>query len=234
MEKGETLTRVARKYNRSVTLLARLNGLNPQDPLKEGVYIFIPPPSDLSSSPQESKVSSSSQSSPVSRKPSEKSSSREDMQKGIASSEKYKSRPSQSSDQDPPNSASSPKASSNGFLWPVEGKIIREYSVNKSAPHKGIDIAAKKGATVVAAKSGKVIYSDDGIPGYGKTIIIDHGDKISSVYSHNSELLVKAGRSVIQGTAIALVGTSGRASDPHLHFEIRRNAVCVNPRLYLP
>jgi murein DD-endopeptidase MepM/ murein hydrolase activator NlpD len=217
VEKGDTLAKVADKYNRSAAFLARLNGLNPQKPLKQGSYIYIPPIKNKDT-----------------QKAPDKTPPKVEKTKEIVSAEKYKSSPPQSPDPDSKSSSVSRKASSKGFIWPLEGKITKDFSNSKDSPHKGMDIAAKQGVTVVAAKSGKVIYCDDGIPGYGKLIIIDHEDKISSVYAHNSELLVKVGQYVAQGTPIARVGSTGRSNGPHLHFEIRRNAIPGDPRKYLP
>jgi murein DD-endopeptidase MepM/ murein hydrolase activator NlpD len=217
VEKGDTLIKLAGKYNLSASFLARLNGLNPQKPLKQGSYIYIPPIKNKDT-----------------QKAPDKTPPKLEKTKEIASAEKYKSSPPQSPDPDSKSSSVSRKASSKGFIWPLEGKITKDFSNSKDSPHKGLDIAAKQGAKVVAAQSGKVIYCDDGIPGYGKLIIIDHEDKISSVYAHNSELLVKVGQYVAQGTPIAHVGSTGRSNGPHLHFEIRRNAIPGDPRKYLP
>ncbi len=218
VEKGDTLARVASKYKCTVAILAKTNGLNPQHPLKEGTYIYIPPVENIPG-----------------RKSTEKPPVKPEKPKEIASSGEYKSKAPEPPSEPAPKSSPAPqKASSKGFIWPTQGKVTKDFSNSKSSPHKGLDIAAKQGITVVAAQSGKVIYSDDGIPGYGKLIIIDHESRISTVYAHNSELLVKVGQWVDQGTPIALVGSTGRASGPHLHFEIRKNAVPVDPGKYLP
>jgi len=112
--------------------------------------------------------------------------------------------------------------------------VTREYQTNKESPHKGLDIEAPPGTTVRAARSGKVIYADGGIPSYGLMVIIDHDDKMSTVYAHNSEILVAVGDHVRAGQAVAKVGRTGRATTDHLHFEIRRDALPVNPRNFLP
>ncbi|MCX6999633.1 MAG: M23 family metallopeptidase [Candidatus Sumerlaeota bacterium] len=126
------------------------------------------------------------------------------------------------------------RPSSKGFIWPLRGKILKDYSGAKDSPHKGLDISAPKGTLIKAAKDGKVIYSGDGIPGYGNLVILEHKDGLSTVYAHNSENLVRVGEWVSQGSVIAKVGSTGRATTNHLHFEMRRNALPVNPRLYLP
>lgn len=121
------------------------------------------------------------------------------------------------------------------FIWPVKGKIILYFGVQKGAsPNKGIDIQAREGATVVASRSGKVIFSDDKVKGYGKTLILDHGDELQTLYAHNSEILVKIGDEVKQFTPIAKAGTTGRTKTPYLHFEIRKRHQPQNPFYYLP
>lgn len=121
------------------------------------------------------------------------------------------------------------------FIWPVKGKIILYFGAQKgTSPNKGIDIQAREGATVVASRSGKVIFFDDKVKGYGKTLILDHGDELQTLYAHNSESLVKIGDEVKQFTPIAKVGTTGRARTPYLHFEIRKRHQPQNPFYYLP
>lgn len=120
------------------------------------------------------------------------------------------------------------------FRMPLQGKITRKFSVGGNTVHKGIDIAAPEGTAIYAARSGKVIYSDDSIPGYGNMIIIDHLDGFCSLYAHNKKNLVKVNQSVKRGERIALVGQTGKATAPHLHFEIRYKAEAVDPMKYFP
>ncbi len=95
--------------------------------------------------------------------------------------------------------------------------------------HKGVDIAAPSGTLVVAALSGKVVYAGSGFSGYGKTVIIDHQNGFLSLYSHLRRILTKVGRMVRQRDVIGKVGKTGRATGPHLHFEIRHDERLVNP-----
>lgn len=121
------------------------------------------------------------------------------------------------------------------FIWPVRGKIILSFGEKRdSTPNKGIDIQARDGIVVVASRSGRVTFSEEKVKGFGKTIIIDHGDGLQTVYSHNSEILAKIGEDVKQAHPIAKVGSTGRGNYPYLHFEIRKRHKPQNPFYYLP
>jgi murein DD-endopeptidase MepM/ murein hydrolase activator NlpD len=95
-------------------------------------------------------------------------------------------------------------------------------------------MAADVGEPVYAIADGEVIYAGDGLRGYGNVVILRHDRKTSSLYAHNSELKVKLGDQVRQGTLIALLGSTGHSTGPHVHFEIRDGDVAVNPRSVLP
>lgn len=121
------------------------------------------------------------------------------------------------------------------FVWPLKGKVVSFYgSYKDGVKNKGIDIKARHGEPVIASRSGKVSFIDENMKGFGKTVIIDHTDGYSSVYSHNSQILVTVEQKVRQGTVIAKAGQSGRASSPKLHFEIRRKHKPQNPFYFLP
>ncbi len=121
------------------------------------------------------------------------------------------------------------------FIWPVKGRMMSFYgSKNNGVSNKGIDICVREGVNVVASRSGKVVFCDAKLKGYGQTVILDHLDGFSTLYAHNSVVLVKQGEMVKQGQPIAKVGSSGRVSRPCLHFEIRKGDKSQNPFYYLP
>ncbi len=95
-----------------------------------------------------------------------------------------------------------------------------------------MDFAAGYGSTIRAADSGTVLYSG-WYGGYGKTVIINHGKGITTLYGHSSKLYVNAGESVKRGQAISAIGSTGLSTGPHLHFEVRKNGTPVNPANYL-
>jgi lipoprotein NlpD len=119
------------------------------------------------------------------------------------------------------------------LIWPIAGMVNSGFGPRGSGLHDGIDIAAPEGTPVRAVEKGEVIYSDQ-IRGYGNIVIIRHGGGIVSVYAHNQINLVGAGQSVEQGDVIAKVGSTGRVTGPHLHFEIRKHNVAQDPVRYLP
>jgi murein DD-endopeptidase MepM/ murein hydrolase activator NlpD len=121
------------------------------------------------------------------------------------------------------------------WIWPVpRGEIISYFGApRRGHAHGGIDIRGARGDMVFASRAGRVVYSGSGMRGYGKTVIVDHGDGYSSLYAHNSKLLVQVGQRVERGQPIARVGRSGNASGEHCHFEIRHNDNPVDPLLHL-
>jgi len=124
------------------------------------------------------------------------------------------------------------------LIWPTTGRITSPFGyrvhpiLKKRKYHSGIDIAAPRGTPIVAADSGVIIFSGNN-GGYGKMISINHGNGISTVYAHCDVLLVSAEQKVSKGQRIALVGSTGLSTGPHLHFEVRKNGVPTNPLSYL-
>lgn len=124
-----------------------------------------------------------------------------------------------------------PKSGDLNWLWPTEGKI-RTTFLGSNPARKGISIRGKEGQDVKAAEAGVVVYSGDGLLGYGELIIIKHNDSYLSAYGHNKKRLVQEGQSIKRGEVIAHLGSSGTNVD-NLHFEIRKNGQPVNPLDYV-
>lgn len=123
------------------------------------------------------------------------------------------------------------KVSGNKMAWPTVGNRITQYF---SWRHNGLDIANKIGTPIYAADSGTVIISQGGYNGgYGNTIVIDHGGGKKTRYGHASKLLVKVGDKVEKGQTIMLMGSTGRSTGSHLHFEVLINGVRYNPLNYI-
>jgi murein DD-endopeptidase MepM/ murein hydrolase activator NlpD len=125
------------------------------------------------------------------------------------------------------------------FIWPAHGStsslfgLKRFFNDEPRAPHSGVDIAAGLGAIVQAPATGVVIQTGDYFFN-GQTIMIDHGQGIVSMLCHLSRTDVKIGQTVAQGDPIGLVGMSGRATGPHLHFGVSLNDARIDPMLLLP
>jgi murein DD-endopeptidase MepM/ murein hydrolase activator NlpD len=120
------------------------------------------------------------------------------------------------------------------FIWPVEGTVTATFGTNAKRRHDGIDISAPEGSPVRAADSGKVVYSDNKMKGYGNLIIIEHQDHFFTIYAHNEENVAKEEVLVTRGDIIARVGKTGNATGPHLHFEIRKGSNPLDPMRFLP
>ncbi|MCM8795539.1 MAG: peptidoglycan DD-metalloendopeptidase family protein [Candidatus Omnitrophica bacterium] len=117
---------------------------------------------------------------------------------------------------------------SEDFIWPLKGKIITYFgSIYNNMVNKGLNIQPYRPQdTVVAARSGRVVFCAPNFAGFGKTIIIDHGDNLFTVYAQNKEILVGVGENVQKATPIAKAGS-------YLHFEIRKGHLARNPYFYL-
>jgi LysM repeat protein len=131
-------------------------------------------------------------------------------------------------------SSGSTRPSSRGFIWPLEGRILRSFVSRADEKYTGIDIAAPKGSEVRAANEGTVVYVGDSIPSYGRMVIIQHSGGLASCYAQLDRILVKKDQTVRRGQVIGRSGDPGRGREPYLHFEIRRNGDAVNPEPYLP
>lgn len=120
------------------------------------------------------------------------------------------------------------------LIWPVNGTLTSKFGRRKGRNHDGIDIATKQGTAIVAAANGKVVFSGWGPTGYGLMVIIRHPNHLMTVYAHNSKNHVSENATVKQGQRIASIGSTGRSTGPHLHFEVRNDTHSVDPLGYLP
>jgi murein DD-endopeptidase MepM/ murein hydrolase activator NlpD len=131
-----------------------------------------------------------------------------------------------------------PPLGTSSFVWPANRHYLSGY--NFSAWHPGLDISGRLGDPIYAADSGTVIYAGfslnaAGRPvGYGQYVVLDHGNGFQTLYAHASQLYVSCGQQVLRGTPIAAIGSIGKSTGPHLHFEIRSDRSAVNPWRVLP
>jgi murein DD-endopeptidase MepM/ murein hydrolase activator NlpD len=124
-------------------------------------------------------------------------------------------------------------------LWPVEGIVMSGFAQRtdpfsgEGAFHKGVDLSAAAGTTVRTTADGVVVLAEPVANGYGRLVIIDHGGGVQTYYAHLSKISVHAGQEVHRGEQVGAVGSSGRTTAPHLHYEVRVDGAPRNPMHYL-
>jgi len=119
------------------------------------------------------------------------------------------------------------------FLWPTEGLVYSLFGMRWGRMHRGIDISGKTGTPVLAARDGSVTFA--GVKGgYGNIVILSHQDGYETRYAHLSSIKASVGDATKTGDVIGLMGSTGRSTGPHLHFEIRKDDTARNPLFFLP
>ncbi|MGK2908105.1 MAG: peptidoglycan DD-metalloendopeptidase family protein [Desulfuromonadales bacterium] len=222
VQPGQTLYRIAQTYDIDDVYLARINHIKDPTQLKVSQRLYIP------GARQQRKVPVNPDA-PVKTSPQATSAP-------VAAQKQPTSTHSTPSTKKPAPAATPPsaKAAKGIFIWPVKGKVLNQFGTQGQNVYKGIEIDVPNGTAVVAAASGKVIYSGNAIPGYGNLVILEHSDSYFSVYGYNQKTLVKNNDHVGQGEKIALSGFPPNGQSARLHFEIRKGKSAVNPILYLP
>lgn len=121
------------------------------------------------------------------------------------------------------------------LLWPVpsSGRVSSPFGERWGKMHEGMDISARAGAKILAAQNGVVVYSGSDLGGYGKITVISHPGGYFTVYAHARKLYVSKGEKVHRGQVIAEVGSTGRSTGNHLHFEVRVDSRPLNPKEFL-
>jgi len=124
---------------------------------------------------------------------------------------------------------------SGDFIWPVPSsrRISSHFGKRWGKKHDGIDIAAKRGSHILATANGIVVYAGNKLGGYGNITVIGHRDGYFSVYAHADKNYTVKGQKVHKGQVIATVGSTGRSTGPHLHFELRKDSRSLNPQTLL-
>lgn len=135
----------------------------------------------------------------------------------------------------PPVATAAPKGSLSdpqSWLWPTDGRVVGTFKDNDPS-RKGLDIAGEEGQPIIASATGDVVYSGNGLIGFGELIIIKHSESMLTAYAHNRRRLVEEGQRVSAGATIAEMGRNGQ-NQTVLHFELRVNGKPVDPTRYLP
>lgn len=227
VEPGQTLYRIAKVYSVDEARLAKVNGITDPKQLTAGQRLYIPgavlardvpverpkaPPPPVVPPPPVK---------PVKPKPAQtvaktKSATQKPVPVGTA------------------EAIPGPRPAPGTFVWPVRGQVVAEFGTAAGKSSKGIEIAVPHGTPVIASAAGKVIYSGNGIRGYGNLIILEHAENFFTVYGYNTKNLVAVDSFVGQGDRIALSGAPSDSKSPRLHFEIRKGKTAANPIFYLP
>jgi len=224
VKEGQTLYRISKEYRVEETYLARINNIRDPKELQVGKRLFIPGATRAIDVPVTVSNSVPSKPNVYQPQPTKKTSPKS----GTPTSTPVPvSKPSAT----PPPVTT---ASKDRFTWPLKGKILRCFSEQGKEPCKGIEISTPLDTPVKAAAAGSVIYSGDGIRGYGNLIIIKHDDSYFTVYGYNRRNQVRNGAFVSKGQTIAYSGAPPGGGAPRLHFEIRHGKKSVDPARYLP
>lgn len=241
VQRGDTLSGIAKNYNSDVSTLARLNNLDRDDLLMVGEKLKVVPASGVihevnrkekwshiaslyrTSLENIKRLGSNQETAPV---------------KGekllvLEGEKQHEQQQHRNSREVMSRSSKSAPASAPSFDWPLEGPITSSFGWRNRGFHGGIDIAASEGTPVKASAPGTVSHASY-LHSYGLLVEIEHTEGWKTVYAHNSKVKVEVGERVARGEAVAKVGATGNATGPHLHFEIREKGQRLNPKKFLP
>lgn len=214
---GGTARDVARKFGVTATRIARANGVGEDDLFVKGEMVLVPGLAPIISVP-------------VKPKPNQKPQPVPDSTPEPVPTPEPSTLPSGEAPPPPDVVKRPPAAAGEKLFWPSTRRVVNQYF---SAYHPGLDIDGDYSDSVYATDDGTVIYSGWINNGYGNMVLIDHGNGMQSRYAHNSRVFVSVGQFVNRGDTVARVGTTGRSTGSHLHFEIIVNGKRVNPFKYL-
>lgn len=215
VQKGETLFSIAFRYGLDFKGLAKINGIHPPYTIYPGQKIIL--------KSHKIAVDNNKKDVEIAGK---KANKNQNLSKGYKNTESNKKLIQKN------NSFKADKKVLISWRWPTTGSVISKFS-KAGIGNKGIDISGSVGDPVYAAADGQVVYSGNGLIGYGNLIIIKHNNSYLSAYGHNSRIDVKEGDQVRSGDKIAEIGSTG-ANRNKLHFEIRREGKPIDPITLLP
>jgi lipoprotein NlpD len=231
VEPGQTLYRISKTYKVEEAYLARINGIPNPTRLRVGTRIFVPGavakkyvPATV---PRQSALKKKSV--PATKASKVKTPARVETAGKSASNTQKRVKTASTK----PSYKKSSKLNLK-LQWPLRGKILRAFGKSGKGGGRGLEIAAREGTKVSAAAAGKVIYSGDGVQGFGHLMILQHENDVFTVYGFNSQNHVKQGQFVSQGQRIASSGRPPSGEAGRLHFEVRIGKLAVDPILYLP
>ena len=216
VSKGVTLYQISLAYKISIAKILEANGLSSPSALRAGQKVFIPGAAAVL--PVEPSVSLSSKERQV-----------------LEASLETEERPQPPNLPGPPEKERPPwHGKELDLIWPIQGKINSPYGPRGNKFHDGIDIASPSYQEVKAAMDGEVILARSSATGYGNVVVLRHQSGLTTIYGHMSVIIAREGESVRQGQTIGGVGSTGRSTGPHLHFEMRHQEKPLDPLPYLP
>ena len=231
VRRGDSISKIARTHNISLTRLQRANRLSKRAILQPGQRLKIPgQPAQASptvaSKPAPVRVASRSASVPI---PSTNTAGVKPVTAKVPAAAPVKKAAARTKTLPSPE-----PMTGNQFRWPVRGRIVAGFGKKPNGKHNdGINVAVPKGTAIKAAENGVVAYAGSELEPYGNLILIRHANNWVTAYAHNDKLLVKRGDTVRRGQVISKAGQSGHASQPQLHFELRKGSKPVNPLSYM-
>jgi murein DD-endopeptidase MepM/ murein hydrolase activator NlpD len=220
---GDTLTKIAHQYSKSVAEIVKANNIQPTGKLNIGDRIVIPGTRVSNAKPEVEQAAA----------PIKLAANKIAAAAGAA--------PTQSASLVTPTEATiaetAPKAAVDatpGFRWPVRGRIIAGFGPKPNGQQNdGIDVAVPENTPIKAAEDGEVAYAGNELKGYGNLVLVKHPNGYVTAYAHAKELLVKRGDKIKRGEVIAKSGQSGNVDAPQLHFEVRKGSAPVDPMQFL-
>ena len=211
VQRGETLFRISRAYQVSVASLLEANRLKSENALQVGQRLRIPGVTGVKRVEPYQPLTTQE---------------REALARSLREERSV-----------PPPAPGPPRPgvrTDAAVVWPLVGPINSRFGPRWGRFHAGIDIGSPHYQEVVAAADGEVIYAAETGGGLGNAVVLQHGAGLRTVYAHLSLVIAREGQTVRQGQPIGGVGDTGRTTGPHLHFEVRRHGIPVNPEDYLP
>jgi lipoprotein NlpD len=238
IRRGDTLSGLAARLGVSLETLARWNGIESPDQIYAGRLLRIVPP-DGSPPPRPARTATAPTApgrAAAVVQPTHPATSGHVAPSPAATRKVTQAAPATSRRSGaPPASTVTSPAPPSGIVWawPLGGKVVQRFD-GADRTRQGLRIRGRSGEPVMAAAAGRVVYSGNGLQGYGNLIIVKHNEKYLSAYGFNRALLVKEGERVERGQAVAEVGQASEGGPYLLHFEIRKDGSAIDPLLYLP
>ncbi len=233
---GESLLRIARKHNITLTSLARANNLEPYAKLNIGDRIAIPAAGRQTAARTPPTMAAPVVSTPAAQPMPQLAQPRTVPVERVATAPTQTARVATQEAPATETAASNtePAGAMPSFRWPVHGRVIAGFGPKSNGgQNDGINLAVPEGTPIKAAEDGVVAYAGNELKGYGNLVLIRHANGFVSAYANAKELLVKRGDNIKRGQVIANAGQTGNVTSPQLHFEIRKGSTPVDPTKYL-